>query len=66
MQFVITDGNQPLTTHLCGHFIELCRQLIVTPAQEQLRFQHRIDGLNMAQQLLTRNTAVLGNNGCHQ
>ena len=66
MQFIITDGNQPLTMHLCHHFIELCRQFILTPAQEQLRFQHWVDGLNMAQQLLTRNTAVLGNNGRHQ
>jgi Maltoporin (phage lambda and maltose receptor) len=35
---IMSKGNQPLAMHLFRHFIELYRQLIFAPAQEQLSF----------------------------
>ncbi|MNP06863.1 hypothetical protein D3C76_988640 [compost metagenome] len=66
MQLIVFHRNQTLTQQLGGQFIQLDGQLLVAPAEEQLGFQHRIERLNMAQQFLTGNAAVLSDDGCHQ
>jgi hypothetical protein len=35
---LVVHGDQPLTTHLFRQFIQFARQLILSPAQEQLGF----------------------------
>ena len=66
MQLIVLHGDQPLTLHLTAQRVNHAGKLIVFPAQEQFRFQHRIEHVNMLHQRVTRDVAVLGNDGRHQ